>query len=237
MIRVKELCLKTFSQMKLTEKQQRVLTLLAQSPLAKKFYWTGGTLLASYYLYHRKSIDLDFFSEEPFLFEDVNNFVQQISKELGFRKVNSKKIFNRWEFLFENHEPLRIEFVYYNHDKKTLKKRVILHGVFIDSLEDIAANKTLAYFDRNEPKDLFDLFFLMTKKDFIVTRLLNLTHEKFGLTFAESLFWSEAFKHFPLLHTLKPLLENNEENPETLLRTIESYFKKESAEFLKRNLK
>lgn len=222
--------------MLLTEKQQKVLALLAQSDLAKKFYWTGGTLLASQYLHHRKSIDLDFFSEEPFLFEEVNNFIQQIYKELGFNKVNSKKIFDRWEFLFENHEQLRIEFAYYNHDKKTLKKRTLLNGILIDSLDDIAANKTMAYFDRNEPKDIFDLFFILSTKNYSVSDLLHLTKEKFGLTFSESLFWSESFKFFPLLHSLKPLIENQTEKPEELLKTIEEYFKKGSTDYLNKEL-
>ena len=222
--------------MTLTETQQKVLDLLAKSPLAKKFYWTGGTLLSTHYLHHRLSVDLDFFSEEPFNFDEINDFVQQVSSEIGFTNINSKKIFDRWEFILENHEPLRIEFVHYNHDKKTLKKRDLFNGILIDSLEDIASNKTAAYFDRNEPKDLFDIYFIITLKDFSPEMLLSLTKEKFGLTFSESLFWSESFKFFPLLHSLRPFIENQQENPDVLLKTIEEYFKKGSSEFLKKTI-
>lgn len=223
--------------MTLTHAQEQVISLLAQSPLAKRLYWTGGTLLAYHYLHHRTSLDLDFFSEERFSFEEINEFVQEVKQHAGFAKVSSKKIFDRWEFLFKNGQVLRIEFVHYNHEKKTLRKRGKLLGVYIDSLEDIAANKTMAHFDRNEPKDLFDLYFLLTEKGFTVQKLLALTHQKFGVEFSESLFWSEAFKNLPLLHTLKPLiLKENDEKKEKLTSTIKSYFKQESAQFLQKSL-
>jgi predicted nucleotidyltransferase component of viral defense system len=32
--------------------------------LRERFYFTGGTALSEYYLHHRRSIDLDFFSEK-----------------------------------------------------------------------------------------------------------------------------------------------------------------------------
>jgi len=52
--------------MKLTKTQEKAISHLANSPLAKKFYWTGGTLLAYHYLHRRRSLDLDFFSKEEF---------------------------------------------------------------------------------------------------------------------------------------------------------------------------
>ena len=69
-------------------------------------------------------------------------------KKAGFRDVQNRKIFDRHEFLFKNDEELKIEFVYYNHDRKTLGKREIKDGIMVDSLIDMAANKTLALIDR-----------------------------------------------------------------------------------------
>jgi len=222
----------------LTKTQEKVISHLANSPLNKKFYWTGGTLLAYHYLHHRRSLDLDFFSEETFSFEEVNKLVEQIKRDLEFKKVSYQKIFDRREFIFENDEILRIEFVCYNHEKKTLKKRNKLLGVYIDSLEDIAANKTMAYFDRNEPKDLFDIYFLLHKGDFTPSQLLELVVKKFGVFFSESLFWSEAFKSLPLLRELKPLmLEKEAKEQEGLLDRIEKYFKDGSYKFLRKNVR
>ena len=223
--------------MKLTKAQEKAIALLANSTLNKKFYWTGGTLLAYHYLHHRRSLDLDFFSEEMFSFEEVNRLVEQIKRDLGFKKVSYQKIFDRREFIFQNDEILRIEFVYYNHEKKTLKKRNKLLGLYIDSLEDIAANKTMAYFDRNEPKDLFDIYFLLNKGGFTPSQMLELMFKKFGVSLNESLFWSEAFKGLPLLRELKPLmLEKDKSKQDELLGKIEQYFKDGSYKLLSKTI-
>lgn len=110
--------------MKLTPGQKKAISLLASSPLKQKFYWTGGMLLSYHYLKHRYSLDLDFFSESKFAFEEINPFIQNLKKREGFKKVSARRLGNRWDFLFENKKILRIEFVYYNHEKKTLKKEV-----------------------------------------------------------------------------------------------------------------
>lgn len=224
--------------MNLTQKQKLAIELLAYSPLRSIFYWTDGTLLAYHYLHHRESIDLDFFSEKKFSLEEVNRFTQELKEKGGFATVHYQKIFDRHEFIFENGERLRIEFVYYNHEKKTLRKRELLGGIYIDSLEDIAANKIMAYFDRNEPKDLFDIYFLIHKMRFTPSKLLKLTRQKFGISFNEASFWSEAFKSFPLLYTLEPLiLEEVNDKRKLLFKTIEDYFQEGSARFLHKNLK
>lgn len=222
--------------MNLTQKQKLAIDLLAKSPLREIFYWTGGTLLAYHYLHHRKSIDLDFFSEKKFSLEEVNRFTQELKEKGSFAIVHYQKIFDRHEFILENGEHLRLEFVYYNHEKKTLRKRGLLEGVYIDSIDDIAANKIMAYFDRNEPKDLFDIYFLIHKAGFTPLRLLKLTQQKFGISFNEASFWSEAFKSFPLLHTLEPLiLETGNDKRKLLLKSIENYFQEGSAQFLRKN--
>lgn len=101
--------------MKLSNIQEKAISILASSSLAEKFYWTGGTLLSFHYLNHRNSLDLDFFSEKEFVFDEVNQLAKKIKNEIGFNKINFIKIFDRFEFIFENSEILRIEFVYYNH--------------------------------------------------------------------------------------------------------------------------
>lgn len=223
--------------MNLTDAQKLAIDLLAHSPLREIFYWTGGTLLAYHYLHHRRSVDIDLFSEKKFSLEELNSFIQQLKEKGSFAKVAYQKIFDRYEFLFEGKESLRIEFVYYNHEKKTLNQRAVLLGIYIDSLEDIAANKVMAYFDRNEPKDMFDIYFLIHKTRFTPSKLLTLVQQKFGISFNEASFWSEAFKSFPLLHTLQPLMLEGEKHQQgKIIKTIEDYFRQGSARFLRRNL-
>lgn len=231
--------------MELTKGQKTALSLLAGSSLRNKFYWTGGTLLAYEYFKHRFSEDLDFFSEEKFTFDEVNNFIQDLKEKGQFKSVEYQKIFDRHQFLLKNEqvlssrnkEELKIEFVYYNHDKKRLGKKEQVLGVWADSLEDLAANKTLAYFDRNEPKDLFDIYFLLTEGKFSLKKLLELVLKKFGVKLPESLFWSEAFKKTGLLSRITPLLLEKDDNKKRqLLDNIEGYFKEKSAQFLRENL-
>ncbi len=223
--------------MELTKGQKTALSLLADSSLRGKFYWTGGTLLAYEYLQHRFSEDLDFFSEESFPFDEINNFIQDLKEKGHFGKVEYQKIFDRHQFLLKNKEELKIEFVHYNHDKKRLGKKREVLGVWVDSLEDLAANKALAYFDRNEPKDLFDIYFLLTKGKFSLKKLLELALRKFGVKLPESLFWSEAFKKIGLLSKIKPLLlEKDSKKKQQLLDKVERYFKEKSVLYLRKNL-
>lgn len=220
----------------LSKEQEKAIQLLAGSELKNKFYWTGGTLLAYRYLSHRKSEDLDFFTDEQFSFDEVNRWVQEFKELVGFSKVGSRKIHDRWEFLFENKSPFRIEFVYYNKDKKVLGAKGEIFGVKIDSLEDIAANKLVSFFDRNEPKDIFDIYFLITKSNFTPIKLIGLAFKKFGVEFDEASFWSESFKGLKLLFQIKPLMLGSEKDKEKLLEKIQNYFREESNKFLKRRL-
>lgn len=216
--------------------QKRVLDLLGKNLLKDSFYWTGGTLLSEFYLHHRKSTDLDFFSEKPFDYSKIVKFISFLQKELNLEKVEEKKIFDRREFFLHNKEKLRIEFVLYEYP--ALLPRRKYNNIFIDSLDDIAANKTMAFFDRNDPKDLYDIYFIITKKKYSVKKLLKLVKRKFNVEFSESSFWSESFKSFREIDNLKPLilLKNTKEKKE-LIKQIKEYFSDRSIEYLNRKLK
>lgn len=49
----------------LTPFQKELLKAIGDSKLADNFYLTGGTALAAFYLQHRYSEDLDFFTADP----------------------------------------------------------------------------------------------------------------------------------------------------------------------------
>lgn len=57
----------------LSKNQQDVLSILSkESVVIDNFYLTGGTALAEFYLHHRQSEDLDFFSENEFEPQDIS---------------------------------------------------------------------------------------------------------------------------------------------------------------------
>ncbi|PIR72144.1 MAG: hypothetical protein COU42_02360 [Candidatus Nealsonbacteria bacterium CG10_big_fil_rev_8_21_14_0_10_36_24] len=219
----------------LTPLQKKVLYLFAKSSLKNKFYWTGGTLLSSRYLHHRRSNDLDFFTDKPFSYNQVIGFIQKLKKELKLPQVDEKKIYDRQEFILHNRGKLRLEFVQYDHPK--LKTREKWKGIMIDSLDDMASNKLMSFFDRNDPKDLFDLYFLLTKKKYTIKKLLKLVEKKFGVSFEESSVLSETHKSTKELDNLKPLiLAKNQKERKRIIKEIQEYFSDLSNQYLKQVL-
>jgi predicted nucleotidyltransferase component of viral defense system len=213
--------------------QQKVLKLFKDSSLKDQFYWTGGTLLSAMYLHHRQSKDLDFFSDKTIDYSQVLTYVLRLKDKLKLTKVEQTKIFDRYEFFLHNRESLRLEFVFYPHPR--LKTRNRREGIYIDSLDDIAANKMMAFFDRNDPKDLFDLYFILKKKRYKVSRLVGLVKKKFGVEFAESTFWSECYKSFKDLANLRPLLlANTSKAKDKIIKEVKNYFINQSTRFLHR---
>lgn len=224
--------------MELTQTQKIILSVIRESSLHKKFYWTGGTLLAYRYLKHRYSADLDFFSENQFVYDDLIPFLSLLKKKLRIGKLSENKIDGRWEFIIPREKSTRIDFVYYNHDKKRLKALEHFEGILADSLDDIAANKVMAYFDRNEPKDLFDIYYLLTKAKYRVPHLLKMVEKKFGANFSEFMFWSESAKSLKLLSSLKPFFTvSGKRNQDQLIDEIATFFLQNSSDFLRTKIK
>jgi len=220
--------------MELTSTHKLILNLIIKSSLDKKFYWTGGTLLSHYYLHHRLSYDLDFFTDTNFSYDTLLPFISILKEMTGIKHLEPTKIYDRWEFIIHKPESLRFEFVFYNHEKKRLSPLLAYQGILIDSLADISANKIIALFDRNEPKDLFDVYTLLVQKKYTVPQLLDLAEKKFGVKFSEFSFWSECTKSFPLLDSLKPYLFPKEKNKKDLLGNIKEFFLSQGKDYLEK---
>ena len=216
--------------------QKKVLNLLAQSPISEKFYWTGGTLLASQYLHHRLSEDLDFFASEKFSYRDIIGFVNDLQKKVKLEKIEEKRVHDRWEFLIKNKERVRVEFVFYNFPELKPKRR--WQGVLVDSFDDLLANKTMTLFDRAYPKDLFYIYCLITQKKIRVEALLKRAEKKFGVKISESSLWAAAEKSLRELSTIKPfLLAGTETEKREILERVKDYVISRSTSYLRRFLK
>lgn len=220
--------------MALGKTQAVILQALAASPLKERFYWTGGTLLAEKYLHHRHSYDVDLFTGQPFRYEEVYRIIQAVKEKEKLTKVEQKKVFDRWEFFIHNHSEVRCEFVLY--DAPPLQPREKWRGVLIDSLFDLAANKTMAAVDRHEPKDAVDIYFLMVKKKMTAQTLLRLAKKKFGVQWSESLLLGQLLLASRLLSDVKPLLFGNAREQDTHIKTIQDHFTRLSADFVRREL-
>ena len=164
----------------LTKDQRFFLKEFAKSPLTPFFYLTGGTALAEFYLMHRYSDDLDFFTNQAdFPQIEVEGFVRQIAILLK-AEADYKRLYDRRIFYFqfkEQKEELKIEFTSYPFPQINPPQKKA--GIFADSLQDIAVNKMMAMIDRTEPKDFFDLYWLI-KEHFSVKELIDGVKRKFG---------------------------------------------------------
>lgn len=148
----------------LNETQRKVLNLVAGEPGLKKFYLTGGTALAGYYLFHRISDDLDFFTfaEPDTMF--LHAFAKRLKTALKAKEMRFERLYDRNQFFFDlGGQELKIEFTKFPF--KQMEKPRKADKVRIDGLRDIAANKLMAMLERFEPKDFVDLFFILQKLD------------------------------------------------------------------------
>jgi len=76
----------------LTKKQQQLLQLFfTESYIEQQFYLSGGTALAEYYLHHRLSEDLDFFSYHEVDTKRIQTIFKKIKQKMPFQKVVYQK--------------------------------------------------------------------------------------------------------------------------------------------------
>ncbi len=179
----------------LTPEQKRALEIVSGDALVGKlFYLTGGTALAAYYLGHRYSDDLDFFTNESdFPQLAIEAVVTKIKTAIGAHETEYRRLHDRRIFFFKKSgEELKVEFTYYPFPQLNPPQRK--EGVLIDSLEDIAANKLMALIDRIEAKDFVDLYFLITKGGFTLKRIAEFVKQKFDFTLDPITLGSELAK-------------------------------------------
>ena len=137
--------------------QDRVIKVF--QPVATGFYLTGGTAASRGYLQHRFSDDLDFFVNDEARFSLwVERLIQTLAqtKDWQCEVLLKEERFARLN-LTEGAVSLKIELV---NDVPAHVGPIQDHPVLgrLDSAEIILANKVTALLDREEPKDLADIW-------------------------------------------------------------------------------
>ncbi len=146
--------------------------------LRDNFYFGGGTALSVFYLHHRYSDDLDFFSEKEFDKDLVIKFINDLSSQIKAEVKMTKKNMVMWFELQKGKEILKVDFL--NFPYKRVDKGNIYQSVNIDSPLDIGTNKLLLLNLNQEAKDYVDLYFLLKDK-FTIWDLINSTAIKYKL--------------------------------------------------------
>lgn len=167
----------------LTPRQKQFLDVVLRAPyIVKTFYLSGGTALSSWYLHHRESYDLDFFSEK---FEVnvrlLESFLQKNKKTIGFENVvHTEQLgFNFYNFDYPNGETLKVDFSYYPSERA--ERGLLWRGLSVDSLYDITLNKLQTITQSPRGKDYVDLFFISKKTPLNIDKLRLDAAIKFGI--------------------------------------------------------
>ena len=163
----------------LSPSQIRVLHELAEDPIVtSSFYLSGGTALAEYYLHHRLSEDLDFFSPQDFDASDISIVLKKISAAAGITGVRFEQSFNRNLFFLETaDETIKTEFTYFPFDRIDTTKKT--EDLQIDSLLDIAVNKIFTIFQKPRSRDFIDLYCIIEKESWTIDELARMAQVKF----------------------------------------------------------
>ncbi len=178
--------------MKFTVTQQKAFDSIASnSTIKENFYFTGGTALSIFYLQHRISDDLDFFTESDISVDFTNPLITLIAEKLKL-SVRFTQIENTLIYEFTDSHTMKLKIDFAKYPYKRLEKGPLCHGVMVDSLLDIGANKIAAINNRNDIKDFVDCYFIL--KHYTLWDLLRAYEHKFGMEVDLVLFASNVLK-------------------------------------------
>ncbi|MEX2007477.1 MAG: nucleotidyl transferase AbiEii/AbiGii toxin family protein [Candidatus Levyibacteriota bacterium] len=187
----------------LDKKQVKFLSLFGKSPISDKFYLSGGTALAEFYIPYRLSEDLDFFSEEEVKIDEIIAYLTKIKEELAFKSYEFNTSFNRNLFFLDfEDQRLKLEFTYYPFAQINEPKEQL--GIKVDSIEDIAVNKLFTIYQRPRSRDFMDLFMIIKKQNFTIDELIKKAKIKFDshvdpLKLGSQFFLVKELKDYPKL--------------------------------------
>jgi hypothetical protein len=167
----------------LSELEIGILKKLANSPLKEIFFLSGSSALAGIYLQHRQGGDLDFFSPGEINLKKLTSFLDKLKKDLTleievlkfhpylvrvcFKKADEKL---KCDFIYDS--SLRLKEPVY--DKKL--------GIFIDTLDDLAAAKLFSLLWREATQDFYDLK-AMIEQGVSLEKIFEKTCQKYHLRF------------------------------------------------------
>lgn len=121
---------------------------------------------------------MDFFNEEEIEPLVIEVFLKSNQPRLGFEHFEFQKSFNRNLFFLHFTEGiLKIEFTHFPF--ASLQKGTTDGRLHIDSLRDIAVNKTFTVSQQTRARDFIDLFYIIEKTKWTLRELLKDARVKF----------------------------------------------------------
>ncbi|MCR4391874.1 MAG: nucleotidyl transferase AbiEii/AbiGii toxin family protein [Candidatus Acetothermia bacterium] len=129
-----------------------------------RFFLTGGTALAEFYLGHRRSFALDLFTAEEGLVLPFSRLFENQLGDAGFEVRTVRRRASFAEFTVKiGAEEVRVQLAYDSPFRFHPPEEAAF--VRVNDFVDLAVDKFLAFFGRAEPRDAVDLFFLLREPE------------------------------------------------------------------------
>jgi len=132
--------------------QEKIIRIL--SLFWKNFYLAGGTSIALQ-LWHRKSLDFDFFSFKKI---DGNKIINILKKE--WYNISRILVDNKWEELTLIVDWVKLTFLYYPFEIKLENE---FEWIKLPSLNTLCAQKFYTLWRRWKWKDYVDIYYILKK--------------------------------------------------------------------------
>lgn len=150
------------------------MELLGQNQeIVNRFYWTGGTVLAEFYLRHRLSEDIDLFTEKEEVNQElIETFLVKSKSQLGFKSIKRSQFLGLFSYflVYNKNETLKVDFNYYPFER--IEKGGNFKNITYDSLYDIAINKVHTIAMKPRARDFIDIFFIVKEKKYLFVKML-----------------------------------------------------------------
>jgi hypothetical protein len=144
-----------------------------------QFNLVGGTAL-SLQIGHRKSIDLDLFTQNDFEADTVLKHLSEVGYEPQVTHLQKQTLIGEIQGIKVDFIRFRYAFA---HDV------LVMDGIRLANIKDIACMKIDAIMGRGRKKDFFDLYFLL--QHFTLTDMMS--------------WYGQMFQHSTLFHVYKSL--------------------------------
>jgi predicted nucleotidyltransferase component of viral defense system len=158
--------------------EQILLQLVENKVLPQESYLAGGTAVY-FYLSHRLSVDLDFFTPKPF---NAEVLIFEMRKLLG--QVDVEILEKETLILYLTPEKLKFSLFYLPYPLLSpLTSYQVKPGSFcsLASLDDIGAMKAIAIVQRGSAKDFIDLYSLLQNTSYSFEDLALKVRKKYSV--------------------------------------------------------
>ena len=147
--------------------------------LKRRFYLSGGAALSAGYLGHRFSDDLDFFGPDPVPIKKLVPFMEQLP---GLESLQWLLPRERTTFMITWDDESQVKVEYRQFPFPSLAPPHAVGPFYLDSMQDLLANKLYALIERRYELDRTDIYGMLRRmSEVTVEQAVAASEQKFDL--------------------------------------------------------